>query len=483
MGRAWPTYQFGAPVPAYFCNRPAVPPPLAIPASLVSPIFGRFLDATTAPLGALGEVQRESACAMELCMCMPHSFGSNADRRDALLSAFKHLVDVRADGFTFAAPGATFRSSDNGAVQLQMRDDDDLRITLLFIQVQNELSFGGGAGDTTFAALRAAELRLEAPALAPLRDAADACPALLLEAAGPHVRVSALAWAPSGHVLCEPLTPLLHCLPLTGQPRQLDALVGALAAARRALPELRQHYAQAVARSPPPAPAAQQEGWAALPYPLRDGAAFADVAHLCPDKLLYAATLRATGARVCVKFAPRAYAADVHAAWAAAGLAPALHEHRLLPGGAHMVVMQLLPPEHGWRMLSQAGALAGGGVAAAERAAAVDAALAALRAAHATPLPCGACAVHGDCRAVNVLVRRAPAASSGASGDADDAGGAFQVRFLDFDWAGPAGAPHVRYPPFMNSMLSWPEGATPGAPITQAHDVALLLASASKRCS
>ena len=46
------------------------------------------------------------------------------------------------------------------------------------------------------------------------------------------------------------------------------------------------------------------------------------------------------------------------------------------------------------------------------------------------------------------------------------------VKFLDLDWAGVAGA-HC-YPPFMNSSIRWPAGATPLGILQQQHDVALL---------
>jgi hypothetical protein len=464
MGAAWPDYQFGVPVPRYFTSRPPVLPPLAIPAALVSPIFGRFLDTMSAPLAALGELQRESECATELCRVMPKSFNVESERQEAFLDAVQRLLGARVEGFS-PAPGSTSRS--DGGIQVQILD---LLIMLLLIELKNELSLGGS--EPTFQSLRFAELRLEVPALSALRDA-DACPALLLEVVGPHLRVSALAWTPSGHVLCEPLTPLLHALPLTGQPRQLDDLLRALSALRRALGELHEHYTHVVARLPPaaaaaalPTPAAAAaaaaQGWPALPYPLQDGAVFADVEHFSPGKLLYEATLVATGARVCIKFAPRAYAADVHAAWAAAGLAPELLEHRVLPGGTQMVVMELLLPPDGWCMLRDTGVRAGGGFVAAERAAALHAALAALRRAHALSLPCGRCAAHGDCRDVNVMVRRAHTPGGGAD---DDGSGAFEVRFLDFDWAGPADA--ARYPPYMSNAVMWPNGSTPGALITQ----------------
>ena len=467
----WSEFQYGVEVPRYFCNRPSVSPPLAIPAVLVSPIFGRYLDVMAAPLAALGEVPLESECARQLCLLMPNRFEVEVERQDAFLGKLEEMLSISVAGFS-PAGGSTSRS--DGGIQARIHG---LLIMLLLIEMKNELSLGDS--EPTFQSLRFTELKLELPALAALRDA-DACPALLLEVVGPHLRVSALAWMPSGHVLCEPLTPLLHMLPLTGQPRQLDALVQALAALRLALDELRLHYDTLLAQLPP-APAAgaavPSAAAAALPYPLRDAAVFADVAHLSPGKLLYEATHVASGARVCVKFAPRAYAVDVHAAWAAAGLAPALLEHRVLPGSVHMVVMELLSANDGWCMLSDSGIRPGGAFVAAERAAAAAAALDALQRAHALRLPCGSCAVHGDCRDVNVLVRRAPTPGAGGDGD-DSSGGDFHIRFLDFDWAGPLGL--ARYPPYMSDVVSWPPGAAAGAAITQAHDLTLLTASASK---
>ena len=469
MGQKWPEYQFGPPVPKYFCNRPTVLPPLSVPVALATPIFGRFLDVMTAPVTSLGDLQLESACAMQLCQTMPNSYAVEVERQDVFLRALEEFLDDRVEGFSPAA-GSTSRS--DGGIQARFRS---MLIMLLLIEIKNELALG--EGDPTFQSMRFTELQLEAPALKALRDS-DVCPALLLEVLGPQFRLSALTWMPSGHVLCEPLTPLLHMLPLTGQPQQLDDLVRALCAMRRALEELREHYTQVVAQLAT-APGADGEAVVpdsstALPYPLRDGNMFADVEHFSPGKLLYEATLVATGERVCIKFAPRSYAAAVHAAWAAVGLAPALLEHRMLPGGIHMIVMELCSPDDGWCLLSDTDMLAREASVPSERAAALAAADAALRRAHAVQLPCGRCAAHGDCRSVNVLVRRAPTPGSGRV--ADDA--AFQVRFLDFDWAGPAG--ETLYPLYMSNVVVWPPGASPGSPITQAHDLQLLTSSARK---
>ena len=94
------------------------------------------------------------------------------------------------------------------------------------------------------------------------------------------------------------------------------------------------------------------------------------------------------------------------------------------------------------------------------------AALAALRVAHAAPLPEGGFGAHGDCWPVNVLVRSAGGAARG------DAAGGWDVRFVDFDGAGADG---VRlYPPFISPAVQWPRCALPGLPLARAHDAELL---------
>ena len=92
----------------------------------------------------------------------------------------------------------------------------------------------------------------------------------------------------------------------------------------------------------------------------------------------------------------------------------------------------------------------------------------ALARAHALPLDSaggGQRCCHGDCRPANVMLRQGWSVS-----DADEG-----VCFVDFDFAGVEGV--TCYPAFMNSAVPWPNGATPGAPLAQAHDVALWLAS------
>ena len=66
--------------------------------------------------------------------------------------------------------------------------------------------------------------------------------------------------------------------------------------------------------------------------------------------------------------------------------------------------------------------------------------------------------VHGDVRLNNVMVR--------------DDGGAWSVKFIDFDWAGVDGQGH--YPALMNVEVEWPGGAGPLCVMRAVHDNELL---------
>ena len=209
-----------------------------------------------------------------------------------------------------------------------------------------------------------------------------------------------------------------------------------------------------------------------LPYPLRDANKFRDAQLLQSEKLLYSATYVPTQQRVCVKFAAGDVAAGlaVQRAWAAAGLAPEVLDSVQLPGRFTMVTMAFLAPEAGWRSLFD--------VPASARGAALRCAQQALKRAHALPVTFGtgseSVAAHGDCRSANVMVRRV-----------GQAGEEYEVRFIDFDWAGAAGV--QQYPLRMAARrdasapagtqlhaVLWPADAKRGGVLQQAHDTELL---------
>jgi hypothetical protein len=71
--------------------------------------------------------------------------------------------------------------------------------------------------------------------------------------------------------------------------------------------------------------------------------------------------------------------------------------------------------------------------------------------------------VHGDVRPPNCLVQ------------CDTRSGSWQVRFVDFEWAGHQG--EVTYPPFLNPDIPWPEDVGYGKPLKLTHDLQLLAAT------
>lgn len=119
---------------------------------------------------------------------------------------------------------------------------------------------------------------------------------------------------------------------------------------------------------------------------------------------------------VMIKFVQR-YGLDVHRAWAAAGLAPEVLQHSMLPGGWQCIIMEGLDLQL-WQPLSQL-EQAQHHLAGAARAAAK----AALDTAHNLDVwgPGQPHSVHGDARGPNVLVNTMSVPT--------------KVVFVDFDWA------------------------------------------------
>jgi hypothetical protein len=450
-------YQKRSDGPTFECFRPFVGPPLALPASLVSPIFARFLDDCNADLASLGRCDLESNCAMALLAVMPDFFKTEAERQTRVNHALSTLFSQPLQLLQSNVAESASRS-DGGL----LASVDGIDALVLLTEHKNEM---GSSGDPYFQLLRMYGLFWQAPGRCNSNVfRCDACPALAIEVVGPLLRVNALASLHSNRVLCEPLTAFIPVLLLRDQPLAMARLVATLRALRTAVRRLNAHYK---GFTPPEAgrvrtaPGSSRDPGIALPYPLRDAARFTDVVHLCDDKLLYAARDETrdetrADAQVCVKFSRRGYGREVHAAWAGAGHAPAVYEVCALPGGLTMAVMELLPRTHGWCMLSEGMPQE-----------AWAAARAALQVVHATELPGGGGrGVHGDCRPNNVLLRQGPSSDS------------YDVRFVDFDGAGVDGL--RTYPPFMNPSVEWPFGAVAGEALRQEHDVALLAAGGGR---
>ena len=195
-----------------------------------------------------------------------------------------------------------------------------------------------------------------------------------------------------------------------------------------------------------------------------------------------------------VKFCERgryfagAAGAAVQELWALHGLAPKIHRAVRLPGGRDMVVMEYLSPEDGWRGLNLKHYNPGEDEGPAAWYAREAAVRVGLRKAHSLRLPWplgaeGLSAVptlHGDIRLPNVLLRRTrsgPRLPWGTGGVPSEL--AYEVRFIDFDWAGlelptgVAGGGGCRCPLVINRDL-FPPVVVPGERLTQETDGATL---------
>ena len=301
--------------PAFACFRPFVGPPLALPASLVSPVFAGFLRDCEASLASLGRCDLESNCASTLLQVMPAFYSEESERQVLVNAALSTLLGRRLSLIQPDAAESSSRS-DGGLVA----SAEGLDALLLLTEHKNEM----GSSDPYFQLQRAYGMYWEASGRwhsHPHR--CDACPALALEVVGPLLRVNALASLHANRVLCEPLTPFLPFLQLRDQPEAMARLLVTLRALRNAVKGLDAHYtALSRSRSGSGLGAAGGGGRSpdiALPYPLREGGRFSAARQLCDDRLVYVAKDESRGGElVCVKFSrARGDGRAVQAAWAA----------------------------------------------------------------------------------------------------------------------------------------------------------------------
>lgn len=157
----------------------------------------------------------------------------------------------------------------------------------------------------------------------------------------------------------------------------------------------------------------------------------------------------AVGKTFVIKFSRGRYGYDAHVAASAAGCAPAILAFERLPGGWFAILMEELKSSS-WRPFNPAIQEDIASVTYAYKIAVEEPGF-----------------VHGDLRAVNVLIGTTEEGSADSLGE--PAPQHQRVAILDWDWAGKQG--EARYPLSMDTVILRAKGALPGALILPIHDI------------
>ncbi|KXZ50022.1 hypothetical protein GPECTOR_18g175 [Gonium pectorale] len=473
---------------AFFGFRPWAAPPASIPPVLVSPVFAHILEAVAAPAEPPTDLGSSAAVGLYQAVRELLALGSGLyDGKARLQYEFlrwhnEHLqAGVLAETIASCSYSrATLLDSPPASVVHSVRFHNHSFAVALLVCKSDV-----GAGDALVQAARRYQQHYQDGACwaSASMYRAGPLPALVLLLEGPRLSIHAVWTIYQNRVAYAPLTPSYYLANDFHDTANLWKLMAVLAAYKKAAQELSSAHAamckldaselDRMARLRAAAHAEEGQGGGGggggvaaaqpctLPYSLLDDSLGLSDISFRGRGLLYAARQRLVeggqARRVLVKFVGGRYGAEVHRAWHAAGVAPALYDVRSVGGSAYtMVVMELLRPEDGWVPLCQALQDGGGEpLKAAVREA--------LRRAQAGALETlGHKAVHGDVRRPNILVR-------GAGSDAASA----EVRFVDFDWAGPDG--EARYPQVVLSpTVRWHDEVRPGGVMRQEHDTYLL---------
>ncbi len=265
---------------------------------------------------------------------------------------------------------------------------------------------------------------------------------------GPYLSVLVgTAAGPEGQPAAEQIACIALHAHQTNQ-KEIDAGARIVAGLRVACQSLRERYPALI----------QDTGFQVqFPYPRtfsdKDGSqvAFTYVSGE-PGKRVYHARRDDTNAPICIKFSLR-YSQDAHGATFNAGYAPELLAVKNV-GDWFMIVMDDVSGEY----TTLEALKAQGGVDLAAIRHHMQKGLDILHKEY----------VHGDVRAVNLLVRNTDVGKGARLGERS-------VLLVDWDWAGRIG--EARYPHNINPDIARSGGATAGAEIQSAHDIWMLKAA------
>jgi hypothetical protein len=295
-----------------------------------------------------------------------------------------------------------------------------------------------------------------------------------MQVVGPSIRAYGLC-LDGERLICEPLSLQLDLLLVPHYPERLLQLARLFAALPTLMEQIWACYSLAVSeqqqrQAPPRVMSDSPLHPVPLPYPLRS-MRWAKVETLAVGKRVYVGHL-VDGSRRVVKFCQR-YSNEAHELWAQRGLAPKLLEAaQRLPGGWQVVHLEHLPVKlpdgSGWLPMSWLVKPTGDQlehglqnlVPLPEQCAALKGNAQKMVAQAHMPSGDGIRYAHGDMRQDNIMVLVRDQQVQ-------------RMVVVDMEWAGVAGV--ATYPTLMNTrQIVWPNGARPGMPLLQKHDLELL---------
>ncbi|KAK9811080.1 hypothetical protein WJX73_001016 [Symbiochloris irregularis] len=269
------------------------------------------------------------------------------------------------------------------------------------------------------------------------------CCAIIFAIAGSSISVGAFSLDNGADF--EPLTGFVPLWPFHANHALIQQLTGIFRGLKCATAFMRHSAADAAGANPLVTEHMLWKGQP-VPYSLKG---YTIRKHLSDSSEVY---LVERDGRLMVAKVTSCYGWQAHQQWHMAGAAPQLFlEHsRNLAGGQSLVMTEYMALQDGWMTTFAAAAHP-------EEPSIAAALVGTLTRVHAQQPP----HAHGDLRDANVLLRWDPEQ------------GAWDVCFLDFQWAAEDGK--GRYPPFLNhDDIRWPEGVCGGQPILQRHDHELL---------
>ncbi|PVF95874.1 hypothetical protein CPB86DRAFT_875337 [Serendipita vermifera] len=289
-----------------------------------------------------------------------------------------------------------------------------------------------------------------------MENTEDRFPCLLVCLTGPYIGIAGAIWIIAPQI--EVLTPLYPLHTNCHETTVSSQLSRTLAATRRAVENLKAHYAGWA--EPTQAKASLEiADIVSFPYkthydaqgPVKQRVEFRYYKRLNDSGLIFL-TKTAEGKDLFIKFT-RKYSAAAHKYCSDNGVAPTLHAVERLPGGWLMVVMDLLDetlysypiiPYSFYDKPTRDRLFS--------------------RITRAMNIMHNGGFVHGDFRNVNLMIRKEWIVLS----EKEDPG----VMIVDFDWSGEEGK--VRYPANVNTEIFRPKGVEDGALIERSHDQAML---------